>query len=341
MSDNGLGILIWLAEIGSCAALTLSVNSALRGPGGPVHDTAEAAFLNGGPARTVDCALTAMCSDGRLAVGGPGIVSARASVAHDQVERAVLDELATAPHGALHALRLGAMRHPAVQEVGDGLAARGLMAPPESVKKLRLWSLAQVLLSFLAVPLCVVLTVTDQLASSSYDRPTPFVLTVLPALIGGVVLGFYNGIRTTSRVTPAGRRAAGQYRQDNPYRTDPAHLVAVLGLRAVPDPVLRAQLIEAARLSAPPRPRRAPSLVHPLTPPLILPVTWCAGTAPGGGGGGCGGASGGGGGGGGGCSGGGGGSCSGGGGGCGGSGGGSSCGGGGGGGGGCGGGGGS
>ncbi|MFG3404971.1 TIGR04222 domain-containing membrane protein [Streptomyces sp. NPDC048142] len=92
-------------------------------PGAALHDLYEAAFLNGGPARVVDTALAALHADGRLVVGGPGIVGARRARANDLVERAVFQELAAAPSGALHGLRDAVMRHPAVQEIGDGLAA--------------------------------------------------------------------------------------------------------------------------------------------------------------------------------------------------------------------------
>ncbi|MFE2036949.1 TIGR04222 domain-containing membrane protein [Streptomyces scopuliridis] len=90
-----------------------------------VHDVWEAAFLGGGPGRVVDAALAGMRADGRLAIGGPGIVAVLQPAAHHPVERAVLQEHAMAPSGALHALRLAVMRAPA-EQVGDALAARGL-----------------------------------------------------------------------------------------------------------------------------------------------------------------------------------------------------------------------
>ncbi|MEK8172863.1 TIGR04222 domain-containing membrane protein [Streptomyces sp. M19] len=61
----------------------------------------EAAFLSGGPGQVADTVICRMRSDGRLAIGGPGVVSVRQPVAHHPVEHAALDVLATAPDGAL------------------------------------------------------------------------------------------------------------------------------------------------------------------------------------------------------------------------------------------------
>ena len=87
----------------------------------------EIAFLAGGPARVADAAIAALYEDGRLAIGGPGVVTVRQAVARDQVEQAVLDTLARTPGGALAMLRAGTMRSAAVQQIGDRLEARGLM----------------------------------------------------------------------------------------------------------------------------------------------------------------------------------------------------------------------
>lgn len=127
---NTVALLVDLGIVVSSVLLIVGLSRARGGNGGAVHDLHEVAFLNGGPGRVVDTALTAMQADGRIAVGGPGIVAVQRAEAHDPVERAVLQEHATAPSGALHTLREAVMRHPAVQEVGDGLAARGLLAAP-------------------------------------------------------------------------------------------------------------------------------------------------------------------------------------------------------------------
>ncbi|NEE05047.1 TIGR04222 domain-containing membrane protein, partial [Streptomyces sp. SID7499] len=159
------------------------------GPGVALHDLYEVAFLNGGPARVVDTALTALHADGRLAVGGPGIVAVQRAQANDPVERAVFQELAAAPNGALHVLREAVMRHPAVQEVGDGLAARGLLVEPHRLRPLRQWGLIQGIACVIAVPLSLLLTFVQFATDDSPDFSVPFIMKMLPAIVIGSFTG--------------------------------------------------------------------------------------------------------------------------------------------------------
>ncbi|MEW2491343.1 TIGR04222 domain-containing membrane protein [Streptomyces sp. NPDC048411] len=287
---NIVALLVTLAVAVSSTLLIVGLSHARRGPGGPAHDLYEVAFLNGGPGRVVDTALAAMQTDGRLAVGGPGIVSVQRPVAHDPVERAVLQEHAAAPSGALHALQNAVMRHPAVQEIGDGLAARGLLAAPEATVKWRRWGLFQGLGCLLAIPVSFAVTVSQFMAE--FDEPDfslPFIVKVLPALFIGSPTGLICAGVARARITKAGRRAAEQYRDAHAYTAEPAHLVANLGLRALPDPVLRAQLAAAARM-------RTAGGTRPMSPSHsssgssnndhVVATVWCAGS--GGSGSGCG-----------------------------------------------------
>ncbi|MET9435462.1 TIGR04222 domain-containing membrane protein [Streptomyces sp. NPDC006551] len=318
---NALAVPFYLA---AAAAVVLLIVKASRtrartGPGVPLVDRHEAAFLNGGPARVVDAALTALRMDGRIAIGGPGIVSVLRPTAHDHVERAVLQEHAAAPHGALHHLRLVAMRHPAVQEIGDGLAARGLIVPPAVRRSAVRWSAAVGISCLALLPVSIVLTMVQLTNVEGHDFPVPFILTVLPAVLGAGITAVVCGSIASARVTPAGRRAVASYGRSYGHLADAGHLVALHGLRAVPDPVLREQLLTAARIHGPRARSRSGTHTHGSDSAALVTV-WCAASAGGeSGGGGCGA-----GGGGGGCS---GGSCSGGGGGGGSSCGGSSCGG--------------
>lgn len=171
---NTVALVVDLGIVVSSVLLVVGLSRARGGAGGTVHDLHEAAFLNGGPGRVVDTALTAMKADGRLAVGGPGIVAVQRAEARDPVERAVLQEHAMAPSGALHTLREAVMRHPAVQEVGDGLAARGLLAAPAGSRTWRRWGITQGLLCVLAVPLTVAATAAQALFGQlSPDSPCP------------------------------------------------------------------------------------------------------------------------------------------------------------------------
>ncbi|MFJ5047306.1 TIGR04222 domain-containing membrane protein [Streptomyces sp. NPDC088719] len=254
------------------------------GPGVALHDLYEVAFLNGGPARVVDTALTALHADGRLVVGGPGIVAARRARANDPVERAVFQELAAAPNGALHGLREAVMRHPAVQETGDGLAARGLLVPPHRIRPLRRWGLVQGVACLVALPFSLVLTFVQYAVDDSLDFAVPFIVKVLPAILIGAFSGLIVAASSASRITKPGRHAALAFRTAYAHVATPAHLVATLGLRALPDPVFQAQLMAAARLSAPRG--RSSAYVAGGTAAGVTAVgvttVWCAASGPGG-----------------------------------------------------------
>ncbi|MBT2491530.1 TIGR04222 domain-containing membrane protein [Streptomyces sp. ISL-96] len=280
MTITVLALLITLAMVAACIVLTRGISALHRGSGngpGQDHDLMEVAFLNGGPSRTVDAALAAMCADGRLAVGRPGVASALSSVAHDPVERAVLAELAAAPNGALHTLRHAVMRNAAVQDIGDSLAHRGLMIPPRTSRKWRTGSITLLLACVLGLPVAIVVSVVVTF--------TPFIFMVLPALVLGLVCGAVNAGRAAHRITPAGRAAAAAYAVSHADRTGAGHLVAVHGLRALPDPLLRKRLRKAARQtpggtrttrSTPSSPDSANSTTY-----AAAAVLWCAGSASG------------------------------------------------------------
>ncbi|MFD6281745.1 TIGR04222 domain-containing membrane protein [Streptomyces sp. NPDC060209] len=293
---NTLALLLTLAVAVSATLLVIATRSAgLRGSGTAVyvHDLSEEAFLSGGPARVVDTALTRMHSDGRLAIGGPGIVAVQRDEARDAVERAVLQELAAAPNGALHTLRETVMRHPAVQEIGDGLAARGLLVAPGESRARRAWALTLGVGCIVGFPVSIALTVAQYALHDGYTGiPFPFFLKVLPALVAGAWAGLATAAAAKARLTMAGRRAADSYRLANAHVTDPAHLVATQGLGALPDPELQGQLVAAARQRPTGRSSSVPS-GSPAAAAAFVPVLWCAGVGPGGGS--CGGSTGGGG----------------------------------------------
>ncbi|MGW6392867.1 TIGR04222 domain-containing membrane protein [Streptomyces sp. NPDC055103] len=275
---NTLVVVFYLAGAAGIALLITRVVRARGGTGGPVHDRYEAAFLNGGPARVVDAAVAALQSDGRIAIGGPGIVAVVRPVAYDPVERAVLQEHAAAPHGALHHLRLASMRHPAVQEIGDGLAARGLIVEPARQRTTVGWCLALGLTAFFLFPVSVLLTVLD-LATAS-EMSVPFVVKVLPVLFAAGITAITCGALSAKRVTSAGQSALDAYGRSRGHLTDAGHLVALYGLRGLPDQVLREQLLAAARVYAPPRGRGRrprPSRHHSSDYAAVgVAAAWCA-----------------------------------------------------------------
>ncbi|HEY9372749.1 TIGR04222 domain-containing membrane protein [Streptomyces sp.] len=276
---NLLAVLVYLAVLTSLVLLIARIVSSRRGAGGVLHDLPEAAFLQGGPARVVDTVLAAMHADGIIAIGGPGIVVALGPAGRHPVEHAVLQELAVAPNGALHTLRLAVMRHPAVQGVGDGLAARGLLVAPADRRVVVRWAVAQGFGSFGMIFVSLFLTFAF-FDPWEEDMSVPFIVKVIPALLFGIVSALICGAIAASRVSGAGHRALRAYRQQAAYMTDPGHLVALRGLGALPDPVLQAQLIAAARM---PRTPHTSSGHTDSGAPLV--AVWCAGVSDGGGGG--------------------------------------------------------
>ncbi|MFD7325206.1 TIGR04222 domain-containing membrane protein [Streptomyces sp. NPDC059875] len=269
---NLLALIIWAAVLAGLGMTIARLRAARADRGGSVHDLAEAAFLLGGPPRVVDAALAALQADGRIGVGGPGIVVARpGATPRDHVERAVLQELTAAPNGALHQLRLAVMRSPAVQEIGDGLAARGLMVAPEDRHAGKRWCLTVGLGSLVLLVVSIALTVG--VARDPFE--VPFVFKVVPVLFAGVFGSLICGAYNAGRTTRAGRRAAAAYHQAHVYYPDAGHQVGLRGLRAVPDPELRTQLIAAARM---PRPTTHTSTGPATDAAMLATLHWCAGT---------------------------------------------------------------
>ncbi|WP_309056840.1 TIGR04222 domain-containing membrane protein [Streptomyces sp.] len=282
-----MNVLVVLVYVAAVAAVALLVVRAVRpqgrprAAGGPVHDRYEAAFLHGGPARVVDTALASLHADGRLAVGGPGMVTALPAAApRDPVEQAVLEEIAAAPYGALHHLRLAVMRRPSVQRIGHGLAARGLVTEPSARNTTRVLCLVLGFLAFLLFPVSIVLSVME--AAAKEEPVAPFVLKVLPALIGVIVAAIACWAASAGAVTSAGWRALGAYGAAHGHLRDAGHLVALHGPGVLPDPVLRGQLVAAARMYG--RGRPVPSSSGGGTS-ADEGAVWCAGGGYDGGGG--------------------------------------------------------
>ncbi|MGW7428836.1 TIGR04222 domain-containing membrane protein [Streptomyces sp. NPDC054861] len=288
---NTIAVLYYLAAAAAVVTLIVMTSRTRSGNGGQIHDRHEAAFLNGGPARVVDAALAALHADGRIAVGGPGIVSVLRPAPRDHVERALLQEHAAAPHGALHHLRLMTMSHPAVQEIGDGLAARGLIVAPRVRRTAIRWSVTVGIVSLAMVPVSLILTIAEFAGTDSQEMYVPFFLKVLPALVGAGITAAVCGAIASRRVPPAGRGAVLAYGQAHGHIADAGQLVALHGLRALPDPLLREQLLTAARIRVPRASTRRTHHSHSSTADssAALVTVWCAASTGGGsGGGGCG-----------------------------------------------------
>ncbi|MET9599393.1 TIGR04222 domain-containing membrane protein [Streptomyces sp. NPDC006459] len=291
---NLLAVAIWIAVLVSSALLITGLRRARSAPAGPaagLHDLSEAAFVVGGPGTVVDAALVSMLGDGRLVAGGPGIVQVRPGArAADPAERAVLQAHRGAPSGWLYQVRYAAMCDPAVQEIGDALAARGLITPPGSgLRRFRRWGLIQALVCALLFPVSMVLTFVALAVDSG--SAVPFIVKVIFALVGGIVVGLVCAAGAKSRVTGAGARALRAVRSAHLNDRTPHVQTALFGLRGLRDPYLRQQLVPAARgtrlAAAQSRPgsHGTGGSAH-WSGAEVLPIVWCAGSDGGSGGGG-------------------------------------------------------
>ncbi|MFF6888356.1 TIGR04222 domain-containing membrane protein [Streptomyces sp. NPDC012421] len=276
-------LLVALYLAGAAALIRLFVlarRMRAGGPAGRLQDVHEAAFLGGGPARVADTALTAMHLDGRIVIGGPGVVAVVHRIAHDPVERAVLDTLAAAPSGSLRSLRLGVMTHPAVQEIGDGLAARGLVTLPGPRRHLRRWCVGVIVGAFLLFPVGIVATV----AEFAVDGPSvPFFVTVMPLFFVCFLAALICGTSSARPVSAAGLAALAAFRREQGGGA--AEQVALGGIRALSDRDLWERLRDAARPEGPVRGHRSRTSARygSDTTAAAAVVVWCAGPETGGG----------------------------------------------------------
>ncbi|MER5483190.1 TIGR04222 domain-containing membrane protein [Streptomyces sp. NPDC002812] len=292
-----LAVAVWIGVITSSVLLLRGLRQTRPPtlvPAPRLHDLSEAAFMAGGPGAVVDAALVSLLCDGRMLVGGPGIVQVRPGVrGGDPAQRAVLQACQGAPSGWLYQIRYAAMRDPAVQETGDALAARGLIATPGGRHRWLRHGVIQAVvcgvLLILSLPLSFVAFVLQEGAGSVR---VPFIAEVLPVLLGGIVVGTVSASRARQRITPAGAAALRAVRAHYGADQSPYVQTSLFGLRGLRDPYLREQLVPAARgtrlAAAQSRTRSGGSGSSWESGAEVIPVVWCAGSDGGGGSGGSG-----------------------------------------------------
>ncbi|MEV0533431.1 TIGR04222 domain-containing membrane protein [Kitasatospora sp. NPDC050463] len=169
----------------------------LPGRGLPLLDTA---FLAGGPGRVFDTALVRMHQAGRVVVNRAGFVTLTTEQPYDAVDLAIIDAVGPTRQRDLTALRRAVMRAPAVQELGDRLADRGLLRSPVRMRRAK----AARRLLWLALLLMVATTVVAHLVDNGdAERPSLWLPPV--ALVFGLVSLLVTW-PLKGRITPAGRR---------------------------------------------------------------------------------------------------------------------------------------
>ncbi|MFG2297642.1 TIGR04222 domain-containing membrane protein [Streptomyces sp. NPDC048603] len=228
-------VVVWLGVLASTTYTALAVRRA-RGTAPsvpPALDGSGAAFLTGGPRRVVETALVSLCHDGRMMIGGPGIVQVRTGAhGNDPVERAVLEVFGGASGGALAPLRAAVQTHPAVREVGEALTARGLRIRPGVMSRPGTLAVVQGVACLVSLPVIVLFSVVDD----GPDSPA------LAASLLGIAAAVALGVVTERRTTAAGRAALRNYRRTHGASGDPRAGVALHGPAGIPDGLLRRQL---------------------------------------------------------------------------------------------------
>ncbi|MEV8315912.1 TIGR04222 domain-containing membrane protein [Streptomyces sp. NPDC059900] len=274
-----LSVCFALLVAASSAALLVGASRVRQAPPahpdarhGAVFDPFEAAFLAGGPGRVADAAIAALHEDGRLVVAFPGIVEIRSAEARNPVEAAAIEARASAPSSALHWLRIGVMRSPAVQAIGDALALRGMMVRPEALSSLRRRRLRHNILSGIGFFLVIAVIAVEDDDGPSWDPVSASTIILIAVWVTGALVSLLSGRAARTRVTATGRTALAEYRAAGENVHGAAHRVAVDGLVGVLDPGLRAQLEAAHRV----RPGRTPGTSSAYTSSGST-IAWCGG----------------------------------------------------------------
>jgi uncharacterized protein (TIGR04222 family) len=287
-----VGTTLWLL-----AARSAGRASAPRAtPGWTPRSVLEAAFLVGGPRRVVDTVISTMHEDGRVQVIPHGRLQVLRPVAANDVEGAVLAACGPEWQAELKQVRAAAMRSPAVQEIGDGLAAHGLLYRPDSIRHWRLAARAHRLTClFTCFAVFGSAFVTRQATGPGGG---PEVFTIVPVFIGAVVAAIIGQfLAPGGRLTTAGKGAVARLRRRNPWvpkRTaarGPAvpALVAIGGAEVLTPGPLRDELTTSAAVAGGGQGVFGGSgseSSSSSSPPDPGEATWCG--SSGGGGGGCG-----------------------------------------------------
>ncbi|MFD7923045.1 TIGR04222 domain-containing membrane protein [Streptomyces sp. NPDC059740] len=209
----------------------------------------EAAFLAGGPYRVADAAIAALHEDGRLSIGGPGVVSLHRAASADPVAAAVARVVREVPDGSLARVRHGVAATRAVAEIGDRLVAGGLLRRPRGQRWALPLAAAHLMLWLVFGASLLALTVAGRLDDWADGYGTPFVAHALPYLLPSVAVGWACRRGQGVRLSPAGEKALAGHRArlgTGPVQAAPtALLVALRGSDALPDPVTRAQFAAA------------------------------------------------------------------------------------------------
>lgn len=288
-----VGTTLWLLAAG-IAGRTLAPRAT---PGWTPQSVLEAAFLVGGPRRVVDTVISTMHEDGRMQVIPPRRLQVLRPVAANGAEGAVLAACGPEWQADLKEVRAAAMRSPAVQEIGDGLAARGLLYRPDSIRHWRL--AARVQRSTCYFTCFAMIGSFFIMGQSTVSGGRPNVVPAFAVFFGAMGASIIGGVLAPSgRLTKAGKSVVARLRRSNPWvpkgtgAWGPAvpALVAIGGAGALTPGPLRDELMASVAVAGVGRGffgGSGSSFSSGSSPSDPGGTTWC-GSSGGGGGGGCG-----------------------------------------------------
>jgi uncharacterized protein (TIGR04222 family) len=207
-----VGTTLWLLAAGIAGR-----TSAPRAtPGWTPQSVLEAAFLVGGPRRVVDTVISSMHEDERMQIIPPKRLQVLRPVAANSVEGAVLAAFGPKWQADLKVLRAVAMRSAAVQEIGDGLAAHGLLYRPDSIRHWRLAARVQHSTCYVTCFALIGSFFIMGMFTGPGEMPNVIpTFAVFFGAMGALLIGWLLAPR--GRLTKAGKRTVARLRRSNPW----------------------------------------------------------------------------------------------------------------------------
>ncbi|WP_327178730.1 TIGR04222 domain-containing membrane protein [Streptomyces sp. NBC_01335] len=247
-------LIAWAAAAVSCLRLCLAAARAAQPSAAstrrqdPVpYDLSlyETAFLAGGPERVADLALVSMHLRRSLLLAHTGWATVVDPQGRDEVERTVIRAIGPGGQSRIAPVRAAAAAAEPVRALADRLVAAGL-AMPHALRGATAAALGEVKRTAVLIVVLALASVTLPGRSLSPGGPA-IVWFALPLVL---VVGCLLIVRIENHpyspwASPAGQLWLDSLRASGPGRGTHRHLlaaVAVRGLRAVQDPLLRAAL---------------------------------------------------------------------------------------------------
>ncbi|MFD4242874.1 TIGR04222 domain-containing membrane protein [Streptomyces sp. NPDC058525] len=239
-------LVAWAGVLTSCTLLLRAASRAAEPAAGATahhHDELnlyEAAYLAGGPARVADLTLLSMHRQRRLLLAHTGWATVVDPVGRDAHERSVLGAFGPDGQSPVPALRSAVAADDAVRALSERLGAAGLALPAGA-----LLGIGEGVRAVRAATLLVLAMAAAALAVPTSGSTTAVVLSwfALPLMLGAGCLAIarFESHPYSRWASPAGQQLLRALDREHGAGGS-LTAVAVRGIRAVPDPGLRAAL---------------------------------------------------------------------------------------------------